>query len=106
MKPQDPTGGYKIPHMQFVEVLNSSKNSLLTAASLQLSAGLKSFTLPPQTGTENHLIFPGGKTGDVNYSNSSAINPCTGLPLVSLPCVFPHRLSLRYRRSYRVIGSI
>lgn len=43
--------------------------------SLQLSVRLPSFTQPPQTGTENRLIFPRGKTGCVNYTNSSAINP-------------------------------
>lgn len=85
--PKIQLGSYKISHISFAEVLDSSKKSLLTPATLQLSVGLKSFTLPPQTGTENHLIFPGGKTGDVNYSNSPAINPYTGLLLVSSPCV-------------------
>lgn len=73
--------------MPSFKMLNSCNNSLLTTILYELSARLASFTQPPQTVTENHIIFPGGETGSVNYSNGPAINPYTGVVLVSSPCV-------------------
>lgn len=94
---------YTNVHMPLLEMLYSCKNSLLTTILCELSTRLASFTWPPQTVMENHIIFPGGKTADVNYPNGPAINPCTGVLLVSLPCVSSQSI---VRRSYRIIDSI
>lgn len=78
---------YNSVYMPSLGMLYSCKNSLLTTILCELSVRLASFTQPPQTVTENHIIFPGGETGGVNYSNGPAINPNAGELLVSLPCV-------------------